>query len=116
MTLNVGSPAADVVYDDVSQIDGSTLVFYAESPQGDLLGRPSIRVSHETKNSGIVRSLVDIQTPVYDADKEVYDGFIKTSITLNRKGSVSISAVETELEKASEALTLIRSQVAKVQI
>lgn len=92
------------------------MLFYAPSPQSDLQGRPSLRVSHETTKKGIARSLGQFITPVYDSVAKTYKGFIKTDIVITRDITVSVADVEKEIEKLQELPILFRQALARASI
>lgn len=87
-TITTGSD----VFDDVSNISGSSVVYFAESPLSDLIGRPTLRVSQEKTKAGIQRTLVSIQVPIYNPAKGVYEGFEKIDCTYNRPETLDITA------------------------
>jgi hypothetical protein len=116
ITLNVGSPAANVIYDDISQINGASVVYSAPSPRSDLLGRPTLKISHETSaKSGLVRTLVSLITPIWDSTLSKYDGFTKTDFVINRNQRVPLQLVTDEVEKMSELLAVadVRAAITK---
>lgn len=104
-TLNVGSPAADVVYGDASHGVGSTVTYYAPSPQADLTGRPSLVFNHQTTKAGVVRSSVTFLKPYFNSTKGIYEGFVKVDVVVNRPAGLPVQLTKDELEKASEILT-----------
>jgi len=113
ITLNVGNPAADVVFERASGAVGSNeAIYFAPSPNSDLAGRIKARVSHETTKSGIVKSLVQITEPVIDADGN-YSSFISTNHVVNRSSKADLDEVDRVMEMAQEiwAITDFRTDV-----
>lgn len=105
ITLNVGSPAADVVFTD-SIRQGLKLLQNAASPQGDLAGQPSLRVEHETTSKGIVRSLVQIRVPQYDSETKSYPKTVQVNVVTTRPDTVSTAECDRVLEMAQELLAV----------
>jgi len=91
-TISAGS---SVTFDDASNINGNTVVYYAVSPQGDLTGRPTARFAQEKTKAGIQRSLQSTQWPVYNDATGAYVGFVKIDTTISRHETVPIAFVET---------------------
>lgn len=116
-TLNIGAPAADVVFGNATR-NGNSVVYTAPSPQGDLEGRPSCRVSHERTRSGITKSLVQFIFPNYDSELNKYVGFDSVNLTLNRTGLSSTANGEKLLEAVEEFLELadVRAAIAQAII
>jgi hypothetical protein len=83
--------AGGLVFDDVTSLSGSTTVMYADSPQLDVAGRPSLRFSQEKTKAGIIRTLVSLQIPQLAASGDKYSGFIKADIVLNRSELIGVS-------------------------
>lgn len=84
--------------------DGSSVQYYAPSPQGDLLGRPSLTFSNETTKAGIARTLVSIKVPIYNGTSAKYDGFYKTDLVINRALTAPTAAQEGIIESMGEVL------------
>jgi hypothetical protein len=112
ITLTGGDPEVDLVFTDVSQLSGSSLVYYAPSPQGDLDGRPTLKISHETTGSGVKRSALILETPVLNPVTLKYGEFKKTTLTTNRKGTTPVAEVVAELEMMAVAITTLKQQIA----
>lgn len=106
ITLNVGSPAADVVYASKTALDGNAASYAAPSPQGDLTGRPTLRVSSETTKAGIERSLTGFQEPIYSSSKEAYSGYISSSYTFNRSLTVTRAVALRHVELMAKFLAV----------
>jgi hypothetical protein len=104
ITLNVGSPAADIIFSG-AVVSGASVTYYAPSPQGDLEGRPSLRVSHETTKTGIVRSLVKIVVPIWDNTNKKYVGSWTKNDTLIRPAASAVQGGKDVLEMGAEFLT-----------
>lgn len=117
ITLNIGSPAADVVFTQASR-QGNEAIYFAPSPQGDLEGRPQLRVAHETTKSGLVRTLCRFSFPVYVSSTATYDGAITASHTLVRKNNAPLATADKVLEAAQEVLAVsgVRSSLGDASI
>jgi len=102
-TLNVGSPAADVVF-NVSTRNNNESVYYADSPNGDLAGRYSLRVSNEETSGGLVRTLVQFKKP-YQVGGE-YGQHVQANVTLTRPAEASLTDVDEILEMVQECWAL----------
>lgn len=113
ITLNVGSPAADVVFDDKG-VSGNESVYYAPSENGDLAGRIKLRVSHETTQAGIVKSLVQFVKPIADSNGD-YSSFIQANAVITRNSSEALTDVDEVMEMLQEvfAITDFRSDIGK---
>lgn len=112
-TLNVGTPAVDIIYGSLSHLDGNAVLYYAPSAQSDLIGRPTLRVSSETTKQGIERTLTSFSTPYHDGT--AYDGFVKADFVLNRHGKVPLTFIERELEKMADFLSVAANRTALAQ-
>jgi len=93
--------------------DGASVVYYADSPQGDLLGRPSLTFTSEVTKAGIARTLMSIKMPVYNAALGKYDGFIKHDEVLNRALSAP-TALSTDVMTAATQIKGATGVVAAV--
>lgn len=103
ITLNIGSPAADVVFSDKQPGTGNMeTVYYAPSPDADLAGRRELRISHDKTRGGIVRSNVRFRFPKKDTVTGKYNRFITGSITLNRTEYETLASVDEVLEAVQE--------------
>jgi hypothetical protein len=105
ITLNVGSPAADVVFDG-KQTQGSTTIYFAPSPNSDLAGRETLRVSHETTKSGVVRSLVQVKVPIRNTETLKYDSAITANLVLARTGAATLASADRVLEMIQEVFAV----------
>lgn len=107
---NMGLPSTIVAggftFDDVTSLNGSTLVYYAASPQGDIAGRPSLRFSQEKTKAGIQRTLVSFVNPVWNSVSEKYVGFIKADSVLNRADSINLSYAENAYDVIHDVMAL----------
>lgn len=83
VTLNVGSPAANVVFANPTRM-GKAVQYTAPSPNGDLAGQLSLIVSTETTKSGVERTLRKIVEPVLDSVTGKYDRRREVTIVLSR--------------------------------
>lgn len=115
VTLNVGSPAADVVFSQTGDNTGGATNYVAPSPQGDLEGRPTLSVRHETTNSGLVRTNVKIKVPQYDDTNDVYVGHEQVDITSVRRASHATTETDRCLEMAEKFLTNQRDELAQAE-
>lgn len=115
ITLNVGSPAADVVYSDPRRV-GNAIVYTAPSPQGDLAGALSLRFSSERTKGGIERTLVQFVTPLYNSTDKVYVGTRTTDLVVKRPVGASVAGSEAEIEKIQELSSIVRTAIAAAQI
>lgn len=104
ITVNVGSPAADVIYTDAVR-SGSSIVYYGPSAQNDLQGRKTLRVSHETRKAGVVASLVQFKLPIYDSGSSKYTGEAVVNLTLIRPGNLPVQSGKDLLESIAEFIT-----------
>jgi hypothetical protein len=84
VTINCGSPAADVVFGNPRR-QGNGILYTAPSPQDDLAGQLTLLVSTETTKAGIERTLRKIVEPVYDSATSSYPDRIETTTVLARK-------------------------------
>lgn len=100
-TVNVGSPAADVVFDVATRASGES-EYFAPSPQGDLGGRIRLRIGHETTKSGLVRSLMQITEPIQNSTTGLYDSHRQVNVVLTRPSSDLLTKVDRLLEMAQE--------------
>lgn len=103
-TVNVGSPAADITYGSKTQLDGQAVEYSAPSAQGDLIGRPTLLVSHVKTKQGVVRTLVSFRTPRFDTPSGTYKGFSKLDLVLNRTQDQPVAMLKVELEKLTDFL------------
>lgn len=107
---NMGLPTSitlgSEVFDDVSKLSGTTVTYFAPSPQGDLIGRPSIRFSQEKTKAGIVRTLVSFQRPRFNEDTQKYEGFYKIDVVANRSESAPVATTESTYLNVKDLLGL----------
>jgi hypothetical protein len=106
MGLPTTITAGSVVFDNVSNISGSSVIYYAPSPQGDLEGRPTLRVSHESTKAGIRRSLISLQKPIYNGTLGKYTGFEKADFVLNRPENALVANSELTMEQMATIIAL----------
>lgn len=104
-TLSIGSPGVDITYGSATR-SGNTVMYSAPSPQADLDGRPTIRVSHERTKGKIVKTLIQLTRPFFDADRDVYDGYETINMTYIRKGGISLADGKKSLETMRKFLAL----------
>jgi hypothetical protein len=115
ITLNVGSPAADVVFSATSPL-GTGIQFWAPSPNDDLKGRRALRFSHEENKLSLMRSLSQIRIPVLNSEG-VYD-LIQVNTVLSRPTTVDLALVDMALEMQQElwAVTDVRTAFGQANI
>jgi len=115
ITLNVGSPAANVVFGDRSVRDNET-VYFAPSPNSDLAGRIKLRLSHEVTKTGIARSLVQFVYPILNVSTGKYDSSITCNATITRSETASLADVDEVMEMLQEvfAVTDFRTDIGKL--
>lgn len=107
ITLNIGTPAADVVfYNKQRGTNPRETVYYADSPDADLAGRRELRIAHEESKGGVVRSNVRFRFPVKDSVTGKYNRFITGSATLNRTAYEQLAAADTVLEALQEVFAI----------
>lgn len=116
ITLNVGTPAADIVFADNTQLSGTSTLYFAPSAQSDLEGRPSLRVSHETTKAGVVRSLAQFLFPQFNSDSGKYEGFVKIDLVLSRSKTTKVSESLKAVEAVQELPVAVRDALAKALI
>jgi len=104
-TLTIGTPPTAVVFDDAVKV-GNSVVYSAVSPQGDITGRPTLRVSQETTKAGIMRTLVSFNFPYWDSVKGVYDGSTTANLVLSRKTEHKTVNAATAIEAMHELMAL----------
>lgn len=113
ITLNVGNPAADVVYNRSATSPNGAALYKADSPQLDLQGRYDLTVRHETSSKGLVRTNLKIKVPVYNSTTEEYDGHIQADGTIQRKTTAPVSDVQDVIEQLEKALVQLKDELAK---
>lgn len=102
ITVNVGSPAADVVFSDKHLgPTGREAIYYAPSPDGDIAGRVKARVSHDSSGNGTIRSLHQITLPRQDGSGK-YVQPITVNLTVVRQSNVPIAEIVRALEISQE--------------
>lgn len=112
----MGSPAADVVFSEVNDPQFGATSFVAPSPQGDLAGRPSIKIAHTNSKNGVERTLLQIKEPQFNATSETYDDHIQVNVTATRKTTAAVASVDRVLEMAEKALTQLRDELANAEL
>lgn len=112
ITVNVGSPAADVVYGNV-QREGNSVTYTAPSPQGDLEGVLSQRFASEKTGRGIVRTLHQTRLPVYNTVTGQYAGEVTIQTTVIRPATVpvTLTALALETHQESQAQTAVKDAI-----
>lgn len=104
ITLNVGSPAADVIFTNQVKLANEVL-YNAPSAQNDLQGRPILRFSSEKRKTGIVSTLMQVKIPVWNSVLQKYDGFVTAQMTLTRGEHHPVPIAKTALEMLRECLS-----------
>lgn len=102
LTLNVGSPAADVIFTSAVR-QGRRVVLTASSPNDDLAGELSLTASSETTRSDIERTSLKVVEPKQNADG-VYDRSIQCHVVLGRPRTADVDDVKRVLEMMADAL------------
>lgn len=112
LTLNVGNPAADRVFERVPS-SGNSAIYFADSPNNDLAGRPSLIIEHKDLSGGLVSSKVQFKHPIYDADSGTYPSFIQSSNVTVRPSLADLDLVDEVLEEIQEifAVTDFRTDI-----
>lgn len=73
--------ASDVTF-SLERTDSAGMQYFtAESPQGDLIGRPTLKVGSSRTNAGIVGRTMHLTVPMWDGTK--YNGSVQARIVLN---------------------------------
>jgi hypothetical protein len=98
LTLN------SVSFDEKVQLSGTSVVYYAASPNDDLFGRPSLRISTEITKAGIARTLVSLNRPIYDDSTGKYNGFTKTDLVINRAVTAPITDLDGDVHQIKDLL------------
>jgi hypothetical protein len=104
ITVNAGSPAADIVFGS-PQRSGNSVSYVAVSPQGDLFGMRSLKYSSETTSKRIVRTLQGLRIPWYDTASASYKGEVTVNITVSRPELAPVTLTDYATEIAREAVT-----------
>lgn len=116
ITLNVGNPAGDVIFTK-SEGPGNSTLYYADSPQSDLAGRPTLEIEHKKTGDALVSSKIQFKLPEYDSSAGEYVGFIQGTTVLVRREYASLGAVDEMLEMIQEvfAVTDFRSDIGEAK-
>lgn len=104
ITLNVGSPAADKVFTRVESPTPGVALYHAPSPNGDLAGRTSLTVRHNTSKSGLVTTIAQFRVPVLNDSTGKYDSWIQGDIKITRPDTAAIQAAKDVMECIEEFL------------
>lgn len=101
VTVNVGSPAADVVYTKHEGPQGQ-VVYMAPSAQGDLTGRNTIEIVFKDGKKDLAHATAKMVAPYYNSTSEEYEGHAQASLPLTRPKAVPVQfsrdVVETIVE------------------
>jgi len=103
-TLNVGSPAADVIYSRAEAPNPGVALFMAPSPNGDLAGRTIATVRHNQSSSGLVTTIVQFRKPVLNEVTGKYDSWIQGDVKLTRTADAPIQGTKDMAETLEEFL------------
>jgi hypothetical protein len=79
-------------------------IFYAPSPQGDLQGRPALRVAHELTKTGIRKTLASLDVPEYNSTTGEYVGSARVNVTITRRNAADTADVLDVVESMKEVL------------
>lgn len=90
--------------------NGST--YNAPSPQGDLLGRPILRVESTTTPKKVVRGIAGFQRPLWDAVAGKYVYFNSAAIMGTRHASQSRDEFLSDLKKIKSIPDAVLEQLA----
>lgn len=104
-TLSVSLPTPTDWAFGQQQLNGNTVSYVAPSPQGDLVGRPTMLFQTEQTKGGIVRSLVKINVPYYNSGSSSYTGSYTANLTLARPASLPELGSKQVLEMIAELIT-----------
>jgi hypothetical protein len=112
ITLNVGNPAADRVFERVPS-SGNSALYYADSPNNDLAGRPSLLIEHKELSGGLVQSTIRFKHPTYDATSETYPSFNQAVASVTRPATADLADIDEILEEVQEifAITDFRTDI-----
>lgn len=103
ITTTTGSGDDETVFGDKRPTGASSVIYYGPSPNNDLAGRPTVRVSHETTRQGVERSLVSVNIP-YRKDDGSYEQGETCNMTLNRKVNADVDRADLVVEMIAELL------------
>lgn len=115
ITLNVGNPAADVVFERIGPVGGSIL-YRADSPQDDLEGQRTLAVGHTRNAKGLVRTNLKIKVPVYNSTTGTYTGHIQADVTIQRLTTAPVADCQDVAEMAEKALVQIKDELANAEV
>lgn len=96
ITLTDAVAANSIVFES-PKLTSKGKVYVANSPQGDILGAPSLRVESERTSKQIERGVAQMMVPLWDATDEAYNYFNTATITLNRHASVDVDVAKNHL-------------------
>jgi hypothetical protein len=68
---------AATVFELDLRADKGVSYYSAPSPQGDVAGKPKLKVSQKTSRNGILNTRFEVTVPVFDADTGTYPSFTK---------------------------------------
>lgn len=104
ITLNVGSPAADAVFNKVESPSPGVTLLVAASPTGDLAGRWLLTQRHNLSKSGLMTSLTQFRIPVQNAVTGLYDTWIQGDLKITRPDTAPLQKAKTVMELIEEYL------------
>jgi hypothetical protein len=116
VTINCGTPAADVVFTKSEDQRTGDVLYIAPSPQGDLKGRITIRVANTVpSSSGLARTLRQVKVPVYNSTTGEYTGFIQDAQTVIRSDATALTEVEYAMEIGNKFDAAYRTELASAE-
>lgn len=114
LTLNVGSSPADIVFTKAMETP-KEVTYYGPASEGNLLSRPSLRISRETTGTGVMRTLVQAKFPDQTDLGGRVTGFATANVTLIRRPEGETESQRKTLESSVEAVSsLLTTLVADV--
>lgn len=114
-TITVTDGVTPQVFGSPTREGGNSVVYFAPSANGDLLGRPTLRISHEVTKAGIVRATTTITTPVLDASGK-YSSFTKEAFTSTQSGTAPTAGRVVRIKRVSDLLGDLASELASADI
>lgn len=112
ITVNVGNPAADVVYTKHEGPKGQVL-YMAPSPQGDLTGRPIIEIEYKDGKNDLAHANVKLRTPHYNGATSDYDGHAQVGFPVIRPGHFETQFTRDCCETMCEFIPQIYDNIAQ---
>lgn len=91
-------------------------IFASVSPQGDLQGAPTLRVETSTTSKKIERGVIQLQRPVWDAEKQQYVYFNTLNIQVNRHVSIPVADILEDLKKITSIPATVLEELAQATL